>query len=297
MDSGCEQPGMKAKMAEARQDININEPDKNSLLSWLKEASLENFYQTFVNNGLTEVSHIQDVQEEDALSFGLSKFQSRRLLRCFTEYKAQQENARKSSLVSKTTLKTSSSSVVIALPKAMRNFVETRDGNGHTVVNTESLKRTFRNLYYQSPVTPNQIFSNSFILKMATERLTYSKSLRDCENWCRKERWTRIKLLMGVTKPPTMNSWTPHHTKQSVYGCIEIAKNCYPEIVALKENDINNPGKTYHEHVCKFLEMCQEALSLANENLTICTNEIERTMKESTNGKTVKEGQYQVGVV
>ena len=103
---------------------------------------------------------------------------------------------------------------------------------------------------------------------------------------------------MGVTKPPTMNSWTPHHTKQSVYGCVEIAKNRYPEIVALKENDIiNAPGKTHYEHVCKFLEMCLEALSLANENLTICTNEIERTMKESTNGKTVKEGQYQVGVV
>ena len=252
---------------------------------------MENFYQTFVNNGLTEISHIQDVQEEDALSFGLSKFQSRRLLRCFGEYKTQQENAQKTSHVSKTALKTSSSSVVITLPKAMRNFVETRDGNGHIVLNTEFLKQKFKNLYYQSPITLNQIFSNSFILKMAAERLTYSKSLRDCEDWCRKERSTRIKLLFGVTKPAAMTSWTPYHTKQSVYGCVEIAKNRYPEIVALKENNIDALGKTHYEHVCKFLEMCQEALSLSNENLTICTNEIEKTLKESKNGIIVKEGQ------
>ena len=51
--------------------------EENTFLSWLKKASLEKFHQTLVNNGVTEVLHIQDVQEEDALSFGFSKFESR----------------------------------------------------------------------------------------------------------------------------------------------------------------------------------------------------------------------------
>ncbi|CAB4032783.1 Hypothetical predicted protein [Paramuricea clavata] len=224
----------------------VNEPEENTFLSWLKKASLEKFHQTLVNNGVTEVSHIQDVQEDDALSFGFSKFEARRLQRCFAEYKTQQKDTRE---IPKTAFKTSSSSMVVALPRAMRNFVETRDGTGHIVVNTESLKRKFRNLYYQSPVTPNQIFSNSFILKMAAERLQFSKSFRECENWCRKERWIRIKLMIGVTKPPTLDNGSPHHKKQSVYGCVEIAKNRYLEIVALTEND-NALRKTHYEHLC-----------------------------------------------
>ena len=266
----------------------VNEPEENTFLSWLKKASLEKFHQTLVNNGVTEVSHIQDVQEDDALSFGFSKFEARRLQRCFAEYKTQQKDTRE---IPKTAFKTSSSSMVVALPRAMRNFVETRDGTGHIVVNTESLKRKFRNLYYQSPVTPNQIFSNSFILKMAAERLQFSKSFRECENWCRKERGTRIKLMIGVTKPPTLDNWSPHHKKQSVYGCAEIAKNRYPEIVALTEND-NALGKTHYEHLCRLLEMYHDALFLANENLNICTNEIERTMKESSNGKILAKGEF-----
>ena len=45
-------------MAEAKRNININEPNHISFLSWFKEASFENFYQIFVDNELAEVSHI-----------------------------------------------------------------------------------------------------------------------------------------------------------------------------------------------------------------------------------------------
>ena len=69
--------------------------------------------------------------------------------------------------VLKTTVKTSSSSVVVSLPKVMKNFVRTRDGMGNVIVKTDSLKSQFKNLYYESPVNPTQVFSNSFILHMA----------------------------------------------------------------------------------------------------------------------------------
>ena len=69
----------------------------------------------------------------------------------------------------------------------MKDFVQTRDWQGHVVVRTESLNLQFKNLYYESTVTPTQVFSNSFILQMAGKRMKYSSSLRDCELWCRKE--------------------------------------------------------------------------------------------------------------
>ena len=93
-------------------------------------------------------------------------------------------------------LMNTSSSIVLSLPKVMKDFVQTRDGQGHVVVRTESLKRQFKNLYYESPVPPTQVFSNSFILQMTGERMKYSSSLRDCELWGRKERSKRTNLLL-----------------------------------------------------------------------------------------------------
>ena len=119
----------------------------------------------------------------------------------------------------------------------MKNFVRTRDGMGNVIVKTDSLKSQFKNLYYESPVNPTQVFSNSLTLHMAAERMKFSKSLRDCELWCRKERSKRINLLLGTSKSPTIDNWSPYYKKQSAYGIIEISKARCPEIVALKEND------------------------------------------------------------
>ena len=139
-------------------------------------------------------------------------------------------------------LMNTSSSIVLSLPKVMKDFVQTRDGQGHVVVRTESLKSQFKNLYYESPVTPRQVFSKSFILQMAGERMKYSRSLRDCELWCRKERSKLINLLFGTAKSPTIDSWTPYYHKQSPYGILKIARSRYPDIAASENNGVQ-PGK------------------------------------------------------
>ena len=45
-----------------------------------KQSSFLNshgFHQTLLDNGIEEISHLQDVKEEDAIGFGLTKFQFR----------------------------------------------------------------------------------------------------------------------------------------------------------------------------------------------------------------------------
>ena len=81
----------------------------------------------------------------------------------------------------KATFRTSSSSVVLTLPKVMKNFVQTCDRQGKVVVGTKSLKCQFKNLY-ESPVYPTQVFSNSFILQMSAERIKFSSSKRNFLN-------------------------------------------------------------------------------------------------------------------
>ena len=178
-----------------------------------------------------------------------------------------------------------SSSIVLSLPKVMKDFTQSRDGQGHVVVRTESLKRHVKNLYYESPVTSTQVFSNSFILQMAGETLKYSSSLRDCELWCRKERSKRTNLLLGTAKSPTIDSWTTYYQNQSPYVILKIARSRYPDIAASEENGVQ-PGKSQYAHLCKFFERCQDALALANKNEANCQQEIEKILK----GTTIREG-------
>ena len=145
------------------------------------------------------------------------------------DFKAQAEHcSHGKSATSKAAFKTSSSSIVLSLPKVMKDFVQTRDGQGNVVVRTESLKRQFKNLYYKSLVTPTQVFSNSFILQLAGERMKYSSSLRDCELWCRKDPnaptycWERQKVPRSTvghpitrTKVHTVSWKSPDHGIQT----------------------------------------------------------------------------------
>lgn len=205
-------------MAEAS-DITCDPEDgEDTLLSWLKRASLEKYQTTFAENDITEIAHLEDVKEEDAISLGLTKFEARRLACVYTDWKTTQEKSRcgkeTAKVGAKVTYKTSTSSVVLSLPPVMKNFVETRDGMGNVVVSTGSLRSKFSNLWYESPVCPRQTISNSFILQIASERFKYSKNLRDCEPWCQKERSKRIALLFGIVKGATLDNWSPHFKKQ-----------------------------------------------------------------------------------
>lgn len=162
--------------------------EESTFYKWLKSAFLDKHYRRLSENGTTEICHLEDVKEDDAESLGLTKFKYRRLARLYADFKAQSEQcSHGKSATSKAAFKTSSSSIVLTLPEVIKDFVQTHDGQGHVVVRTESLKRKFKNLYYKSPVTPTQVFLNSFTLQMAGERMKYSSSLHDCELWCRKE--------------------------------------------------------------------------------------------------------------
>ena len=87
-----------------------------------------------------------------------------------------------------------------------------------------------------------------------------------------------------------LDNWSPHFKKQSVLGQIEIMKKQQPEIVSFKENE-RLPGKKHYDQLCKFVEGCQQdALSLARKNIDICREEIETTMKNTKNGKVIREG-------
>ena len=137
-------------MAEASNIICDPEDGEDTLLSWLKRASLEKYQTTFAENGITEIANLEDVKEEDAIPLGLTKFEARRLARVYTGWKTTQEGKSRcgsetAKVGAKATYKTSTSSVVLSLPPVMKNFVETRDGMGNVVVSTASLKSKFSN--------------------------------------------------------------------------------------------------------------------------------------------------------
>ena len=278
-------------------DINANLADEQdeancAFLSWLKNASLDKHHAVFLENGIREISHLQDVNEADATTLGLTKFEFRRMARCLSEYRDSQQRSRAQTTELNTALyRPSTESKVVSLPPGMRNFVQTRDGMGNIIVSTKSLQRQFPNLWYESPVSPKQTISNTFILKMAAERLKFSKSQKDCEAWCRNQRPKRIQLIYGITKSPAIDNWSPHLKMQSVYGLIEMAKARYPEIVAF-QNANKLPGRKHYDNVCNFVEKCQNAISLAHKNINICEREIKQTEK-ITEGKTkIIEGKY-----
>ena len=64
-------------MAEASNITCDPEDGADTLLSWLKRASLEKYPTMFAENGITEIAHLEDVKEEDAISLGLTKFDAR----------------------------------------------------------------------------------------------------------------------------------------------------------------------------------------------------------------------------
>lgn len=66
-------------------------------------------------------------------------------------------------------------------------------------------------------------------------------------------------------------------------------KKRHPEIVSFKEKE-RLPGKKRYDQLCNFVEGCQDVLSLASKNIDICREEIETTMKNTKNGKVIRQG-------
>jgi hypothetical protein len=86
---------------------------------------------------------------------------------------------------------------------------------------------------------------------MAEERFKFSKSLRDCEMWCRQERATRIRQLLATSKIPVINGWTEYYKKQSVYGQIQELQKRYPTAEGIAANPTKRVTLNLYEILCK----------------------------------------------
>ncbi|CAB4016608.1 Hypothetical predicted protein [Paramuricea clavata] len=111
---------------------NINQGSCTLFHEWLKSMSLGNKHSLFLIRGITQISLIEDVSHEDAGDLALTDIQFRRLLRVYTNYKAEQakclEKEKAKPNPPQSTYRTSSALMIVSLPKGMKNFFHTRDG-------------------------------------------------------------------------------------------------------------------------------------------------------------------------
>lgn len=183
------------------------EKEENEFSEFLKKVSLEEKLKNFQSNGLKRIEHLQDIQEKDIGVLGLTVFEWRRLQREITTWNTKGKEKSASTQRNGAAFRTSSASTVVSLPKSFKNFFQTRDGQGNVVVSIEALKKKFKNLWYENPINPTQVFSNSFMLQMAEQRMQFEKTHRGCELWCRNQRSKRIHFLPAAAKRPVINTW------------------------------------------------------------------------------------------
>lgn len=256
------------------------EGKENQLKAFLKKLSLEDKFKNFQSNGLSQIEHLQDIHEKDIDMLGLTVFEWRRLQREITTWRSEEESAKiGNAKTSVAAFKTSSASTVISLPNSLSNFFGTRDGQGNIVVSIESLKRKYKALWYENPVNPTQIFSNSFILQMAEQRMQFEKTLRSCELWCRKQRSTRIYFLLALAKTPVISTWNQYYKSQSIMGKCEILERQHPAVASFLENRVreessNVPSKAMYENICQYVAKLEEVSTFSTNALQKCDTEM-----------------------
>lgn len=239
--------------------------------TFLSKVDLHEKCCNFLTNGITRIEHLQDIKEDDIGQLNLTVFEWRRLQREVTAWKSKVST--KETAADKPGFKTSSASEIIALPKAFRDSFHTRDGKGHIVVSVEQLKRKFKNLWYELPLNPSQVFSNSVILKMAQERMQHEKSLRACEMWCRAQRKKRTVVMLAAAQKPVISKWTHYFKSQSIVGLCEIADVQYPAVVdfmKIKKDKSCIPPKALYEMFGLYLVLLEEASAFSDDALGKC---------------------------
>ncbi|CAB4003027.1 Hypothetical predicted protein [Paramuricea clavata] len=237
----------------------------------------------------TEIWHLQDVNEGDATILGLTKFEFRRLERCFSEYQDSHLRSLAQSRELNTALyRPSTQSKVVSLPPGMKNFVQTRDGMGNIIVSTKSLQGQFKNLTVsgtnlQCPLNRLYLILSSW--KWQLNVSSFQRTRRIARLGVEINAPKGSQMIYGITKSPAIDNWSPHLKMQSVYGLIEMTMERYPDIVAF-QNANKSPGKKNYDNLCSFVENFQNAISLAQKNINVCEREIRQTEKTSvTEGK------------
>lgn len=280
-----------SKMADVEENT-VNDRD-DQFLSFLKKTSLENFKDAFIKQGVEKIEHLQDIDEEDAKEFGLSKIQLKRLKREYALWNAEKTKSAPPSSnatcsTGTTSYKTSSSSVVLSLRPGFKDFFHTRDGQGNIVVSSKALKVKYQNLWYDNPLNPFQTFSNRFILQMAEYRMQFSKSLRECELWCRRMRQQRISLMIASVQKCALSKWTPYYRGRSVWGLHQQMCERYPQVQScLEAEDGQEVPRNMYDSLCKFTEGIEKAHNLAKEARQQCDEQI------ALCGTPVKEGEHE----
>ena len=282
-----------SSLKEQNSDPKGEKRKKETLDALLEEHGLLTFVAEMKKAGVTEMQHLQDVGEQDAISeFGMSKFQAKRLVRAFQEWKVQQETAKRSRLTSSgingatnSNFVTNNKAIVVTLPPAFQGFFGTRDGGRSVIVPSKMLEKKWRALWYENPLNPWQKASNSFVLRMCESKQHKFRGQRDCETWARKERERRIELLLAVEKNTA--GWSAYYKKKSMYGSLSILEEKYPAVAAV---DAKSVCKSDYE-VCAIFKDKIDILSNGLENLkTKLTKAIEETLNPESG--TVKTGLF-----
>ena len=252
-----------------------------SLEKWLQKNVLSAHFEKMSECGITRVSHLQDVAEEDAVSdVGMTKFEARRLIRAFKEWKETQEKKKNRQAVNVPGFVTNSQAVVVTLPPAFQGFVATRDGGKSIVVSSHTLPKKWQYLWYNTPLNPFQEASNSFILKMCESRQHIFANQRSCELWARKEREKRISLVLAVEK--NTKAWTQYYKQKSIYGTISLLQNKYPIVDALTEDRI---ARGDYECCVNYKEAIDALNIKLQEHEDNCEASISATLNASGNVK------------
>ncbi|CAB4012291.1 Hypothetical predicted protein, partial [Paramuricea clavata] len=165
------------------------------------EISLEK-YQDFIKTGISDISHLEDVSEDDIEDFKfLIKFEFKRLLWKYKAHKDSLHLQKTETIILNNSTRAGnvdaklqdvqsiecdcSSQGISELCPNQRWNEKCCHKNGHP-------EKQFKNLWSEHPKNPTHYFSNSFILHMAAERMKFVQTLHQCELWCRK-RWRRKK--------------------------------------------------------------------------------------------------------
>ena len=183
---------------------------------------------------------------------------------------------------------TNNQAVVVTLPRAFQGFVATRDGGKSIFVSSQTLKKKWQKLWYNTPLNLFQEASNSFILRMCESPQHMFPNQRSCELWARKEREKRTSFVFAVAK--NTKAWTQHYQKKSIYGAISLLQNKYPMVVALAEDCIARGD--YECCVC--FKEAMDALSIKlQEHEDNCEASVSATLDAAGN---VKPGERKISV-
>lgn len=255
-----------------------------AFLTFLKKVSLEEKLGNFQSNGLKRIEHLQDIQEKDIGVLGLTVFEWRRLQREITTWNTKEKEKSASTQRNGAAFRTSSASTVVSLPKSFKNFFQTRDGQGNVVVSIEALKKKFKNLWYEKPINPTQMFSNSFILQMAEQRMQFEKTHRGCELRCRNQRSKRIYFLLAAAKQPAINTWNHYYKNQSMMGKCEIVDDQFRAVASFleaSEDSSDVPPKPMYEMVCQYVGKLEEESTFSTTVLQKCDAEVAEYMADN----------------